>query len=217
MGRVRHYQGELTLYTANKPASWILKSGYKAYINKNGYAGGPVRLTIFDGTDDRSPKLADVLITNNEYKWEDTNRSSAIMARVSIDVDGRTDCYCHMEDNMIPGGCILATLVQKKLKNLETIDDSEELRILRRWRDESLSKSHYSEILVSQYYDIAELLSTHLENLDDADYFQHLYSQYLEPLVAAASSKKHYEAFHTWREMLTDIERHLKIFSSLER
>jgi hypothetical protein len=206
--RRRLYQGELWLYEASKPSTWEVRDGWKVYIKKSGYHGNPVRLKV------ESPQGSirfDSLL-NTEQFFEDTSSSWARIT-VSLDQDGESVCYCHVEDNMMAGGCILSTILCDK-RNYP--DDNQVLSILRDWRDNVLlsdNRSSYASMLVGQYYETAAYLAKSLQELEDNSYFEHLETMYLRPIAKLAQSGNHYEAFRKYRDLLTDIEYRLEIFN----
>jgi hypothetical protein len=208
MSRRRLFQGELWLSESARPSTWEVSDGWKVYIKKAGYHGGMVRLKV------ESPQgsIRFDAPVSNEQQVEDLNSSWARIT-VSIDQDGESVCYCHVEDNMMANGCILSTILCDKRGYP---DDNEILLALRNWRDTELlsdGRSAYASMLVGQYYETAVYLSDHLKKLDDDSYFEHLEIMYLRPIASFARGGNHYEAFSKYRDFLTDIEYRLEIFN----
>lgn len=191
MGRRRLFQGRLEL-NPNGSQAFDVEAGTKIFMsNVHG--------------------VIDVEFQNEHFRVStglDIRREGSFTIKFTNNSNEVVNCYLHLEDHR--ADCVINTVVCKKCGQDR---DSEPLVLLRKWRDNVMTKSSYGELLLSQYYDLAEFLSPKLDRINDPAFFNRLRAEFISPMVEAAKSRRDKKVIDLQRSLMLAIENKLNIFS----
>lgn len=103
-------------------------------------------------------------------------------------------------------GCFITTAT---CLTLQKPDNCEELMVLRHFRDTYMSSSSELKAEVEEYYQIAPVIVEGIEAVPDKGKleYQRIWSEYLQPSVAAAKVARNQEAHDLYKNMVLDLSK----------
>lgn len=120
--------------------------------------------------------------------------------------DDYSSSYEHVSTSSelcIPDPCFITTAV---CKSLNKPDDCEELTLLRNYREEILSKTLEGKILINEYYQIAPIIISYIEQeKESANIYYDIYSNCISPIYKLLLKKDYSTALLNYCELVKNL------------